>query len=141
MPLLKSIYSISACTWLLFGIYLILSVQKFIVKRYEQETKLSETKFFYDYLKFTKHLPSFFRSSIYSCHLILFVLGWNIVKKSKEKKRIRHYDDIEAPEDVLQYFSKKEIQRVKFTFLALIIITAHLIGMDVLEWIWPGIFE
>ena len=137
----KSIYSISASAWLILGLYLILSVQRFIVRRYEKETKLGEMMFFNEYLIFTRHLPSFFRSSIYSCHLILIAWGWSIVKKSKEKQKIKYYDDIETPEDVMQYFSKKEVRRVKLVILTLIIITAHVIGMDVLDWIWPGILD
>jgi hypothetical protein len=137
----KSIYSISAASWLIFGLYLIMSVQRFIVRRYEKETKLSEMMFFNEYLIFTRHLPSFFRSSIYSCHLILFAWGWKIVQKIKEKQRIKYYDDIEAPEDVLRYFSKKEVRRVKLVVITLIIITAHVVGMDVLGCIWPGILD
>lgn len=138
---IKSLYIFSACMWLLFGVYLVLSVQRFIVKRYEQETPLSKMRFFNEYLSFTKALPAFFKSSIYTCHLILFVWGWKIIKRIKKKKRVRYYDDIETPEDVLKYFSTKEIRRVKLEIITLMIITVHVIGMDILESLWPRIFD
>jgi hypothetical protein len=140
MSLFKSIYSFSACGWLVFGLYLVFSVQRFIVKRYEQETNLSDTKFFKEHLPFTKHLPSFFRSTVYSCHLILFTWAWKAIQKGKARKRIRYYDDINTQRDVMRYFSQQEIRRVKLVVIVLVIITAHVIGMDVVDWIWPDIF-
>lgn len=135
----KDLYNLSACIWLLICAFLIFSVQRFIVKRYEQETNLSQLQFFNEHLKFSGKLPSFFRSSIYTCHLILFIWGWKMIKKGKEKKNIRYYNDTGSRDDVLKYFTKQEIFCVKFEVFALIVISLHVIGMDIIGWFWPGL--
>lgn len=120
---------------------MLFSVQRFIMKRYEQETNLSKVRFFSDYLSFSSRLPTFFRSPIYTCHLILYLWGWKIVEKGKEKRNVRYYDDIESKEDVLRYFTRKEILLVKAELLSLIVITLHVIGLDLIGLLWPGFLD
>jgi hypothetical protein len=75
------ILSTSACLWLLFNIYLIIRIERFIVKRYEQETDLLDTVYFREHATFTRILPNLFSSALYTAHLLTFIWCWNFFKK------------------------------------------------------------
>ena len=139
---LKGILCLSACSWTIFGLYMALSIQRFIVKRYQEETDLSRTYFFSRHMPFARHLPNFFSSPLYSSHLLMFVWGWKFVKFVKEKrKNVKYYDDIIGPEEITRYFSRKEIRRVKISTIVYLIIIAHVIAYYIFGLIWPNVFD
>ncbi len=131
----KGIYSISACIWLLLGLCSIFSIKKFIVRRYEEETDLLKTLYFKEHLPFAQYLPGFLSSGLYAAHLLICVWGWRFYGKKKI------FRDIENREFITQHFSKTEIFRVKRTFFIAVIVVFHAIGMDIIDWIWPGKFD
>ncbi|MCP3874126.1 MAG: hypothetical protein GY699_13320 [Desulfobacteraceae bacterium] len=141
IDLLKGIWGISLCSWGLFGLYISIRIERFIVKRYEKETGLTQTLYFSELMPFARYLPNFFSSPLYIGHLLSFVWGWKFVKFIKEKRRkVKYYDDIDSPEDVTRYFSIKEIRRVKrFAIIGFIVIT-HAIAYYILKFIWPEAF-
>ena len=61
---LKGILCLSACSWAIFGLYMALSVKRFIVKRYQKETDLSRTYFFFKTHAVCKVLAGFFQLTI-----------------------------------------------------------------------------
>jgi hypothetical protein len=65
------ILGLSCGFWMIFGLITGLSVQRFIVKRYEKETDLSQTIYFSQFMPFAKYLPDFFSSPLYMGHLSL----------------------------------------------------------------------
>jgi len=139
---LKGLWGLSGGFWLLFGLYTGLSIQRFIVKRYEEETKLGQTMYFSQAMPFAKYLPNFFSAPLYTGHLLSFVWGWKVVKFIKEKrKKVNYYDDIGMPDDVTRYFSKKEIRKVKRFAIIGFIVVAHGIAYYVFRSIWPEVFS
>jgi hypothetical protein len=139
---LVGILSTSACFWALFSLYTALSVQRFIVKRYEKETDLSQTIYFSQLMPFAKYLPGFFSLPLYVYHLLSFVWGWRFVKFIKEKRKmINYYDDIDSPEDVTRHFSKKEIRKAKRLVICVAIVVIHGIVYYVFRFIWPEVFD
>jgi hypothetical protein len=136
------ILAASGCFWILSCLITALSIQRFIVKRYEKETDLSQTIYFSEFMPFAKHMTPFFSSPIYTGHLLTFVWGWKFVKFIKEKrKQINYYDDINSPEDITQHFSKKEIRRAKWCAISGILIIIHGIAWCVSKFIWPEMFD
>ena len=111
---------LSACFWLLLALFVSIRIQFFIVKRYECETNLLHTVCFKEHATFTRLIPGFFSSSIYIAHLLSVVWLWKICSKKKP------FRDLSSPQDVTQYFSKKEIGRVKWLAYLSIILFIHL---------------
>ena len=142
IELLIDLFALSLCSWGLFCLFSGLSIQRFIVKRYEKETDLFQTIYFSQLMPFAKYLPDFFSSPLYICHLLSFVWGWRFVKFIKEKrKKVNYYDDINCPEDVTRHFSKREIRRVKrFPIIGFIVII-HGIAYYIFRSIWPEVFD
>lgn len=140
---LKGIYSISLCFWGLFGLYTTFRIRRFIIKRYEQETRLSQTKYFKEWVPWAKYVPPFFRSVLYLSHLWKFVRHRPKHKFATEKKmgKIDIYDDIKSPEQVTAHFTKKEIRRVKMFVLCGLITAIHAIAYYVSKFIWPETFS
>ncbi len=135
------LFALSLCIWGIFGLYTGLSIQRFIVKRYEKETSLTQTLYFSELMPFARYLPNFFSSPLYIGHLLSFVWGWKFVKFIKEKrKKVKYYDDINSPEDVTRYFSIKEIRRVKRFAIIGFIVIIHVIAYYILKSIWPDVF-
>jgi hypothetical protein len=132
---LVGILSTSACFWLIACLYVSLSIERFIVKRYEQETDLLDTVFFKEHATFTKHIPNFFSSAMYTSHLLMCVWGWGIYKNRKM------YRDIDNPKAVTRHFSKKEIRKAKWFAISGLIIVAHGIAYYVFRSIWPELFD
>ncbi len=136
------IFSVSFGIWMILGLYVAFRIERFIVKRYEKETGLGQTRYFKEQMPFARSIPDFFSSALYTAHLLLFVWGWKIVKFIKEKRRkVKYYDDIDSPEDVIQYFSRKEIRRVKTFAIIGFIVIAHGIAFFIFKSIWPEVFE
>jgi hypothetical protein len=131
----RGLYSISACCWLLLGLYSIISIKNFIVRRYEIETDLLKTVFFQEHFAFARYQPGFLSSGLYAAHLLICVWGWRFYGKRKI------FRDIETPQTVTQYFSTKEIGRVKRTAFIMMVIIFHLFGLEVFNWIWPSLFD
>jgi hypothetical protein len=129
------LYCISACCWLLLGLYSIFSIKKFIVRRYEKETDLLNTVFFKEHFAFARYQPDFLSSGLCAAHLLICVWGWRFYGKRKILR------DIDSPQSVTQYFSKKEIARVKGAVFVIMVIILHLIGFEVIDWIWPSLFD
>lgn len=139
---LKGLWGISLCSWGIFGLYIILSIKRFIVKRYEEDTDLGRTVFFTLHMPFAKHMPGFFSSSLYCGHLLTFVWGWKFVKFVKEKRpKVTYFSDIDSPEFVTRHFSAKEIRRVKLVAIIGMILFLHIIAFYCFKSIWPEVFD
>ena len=131
---LKGIWGLSGAIWLLLGIYISIRIERFIVKRYEEETDLLDSIYFKEHATFTRHLPDFFSSALYTSHLTTFIWVWNYVKKRKA------YRDIEDAQQVLRHFSKQEILRVKGFTVSIAILVIHGIAYLVFRSVWPEVF-
>ena len=139
---LAGILALSGGFWMILGLCIGLSIQRFIVDRYEQETNLSQTVFFSQYMPFAKYLPDFFSSPLYIGHLLSFVWCWRLVKYIKENRnKVKYYADISSPEDVIRHFSKKEIRKVKWFAISCLIISAHMAAYYIFGFIWPEVFD
>ena len=102
------IFAVSLCAWGLFGLYISIRIERFIVKRYEQETGLLNTVYFKEHITFIRYLPDFFSSVTYTTHLLMCVWGWRLYAKRKP------FRDIKDPYTIIQNFSGKEIRLVKW---------------------------
>lgn len=131
----QGLFFISLCGWGLFCLYLIFSVKCFINRRFEEETDLLNTKAFREHLTFIRYLPNHMAASIYATHLIELMWLWNWIKNRKA------YTDIKNPEYILQHFSKKELRRVKWFAVSMIIIILHGIAYYLFRFIWPETFN
>lgn len=139
---LKGILCLSAGVWGLCCLFTGLSIQRFIIKRYEDETDLSQTMYFTQFMPFAKYLPNFFSAPLYSGHLLTIVWGWRYVEFVKRKrKKIKYFEDISRPEDITRHFSKKEIGRVKRFAIIGFIVIIHIIAYYVFQSIWPELFD
>ncbi len=132
---LKGFWGLSGGFWLLFGLYISIRVEQFIVKRYEKETDLLDTVFFREHATFTRHIPDFFSSAMYSSHLLMCVWGWWLYEKRKV------FRDIKDPFIVIQHFSQKEIRRVKWFAISCLIVALHGIAYLFLRFTWPEAFS
>ncbi len=132
---LKGIWSLSGGFWLLYAFYTSFRIRGFIIKRYEQETDLLNTVYFKEHATFTRYIPDFFSSAMYTAHLISFLWYWNYFKKKKP------YRDIKDAKDVLQHFSSKEIGRVKWFAINGLILIFHGIAYYIFRAIWPEVFN
>lgn len=113
---IRGLLALSVGFWMLFFLFISIRIQLFIVKRYEHESDLLNTVCFREHATFTRILPDFLSSSIYVAHLLSVVWLWNICSKKKT------FRDIESPNEIMKYFSIKEIRRVKwFAYSALIL--------------------
>lgn len=129
------IFAVSLCAWGIIGLYISIRIERFIVKRYEQETDLLDTVFFREHATFTRHIPDFFSSAMYSSHLLMCVWGWWLYEKRKV------FRDIKDPFFVIQHFTQKEIRRVKWFAISCLIVALHGIAYLFLRSIWPEVFS
>ena len=120
---------------MIFSLYCIFSIMKFIVKRYEQETDLLNTVFFKEHVPFSRYLRSFHSSAFYACHLLMCAWGWRLYGKRK------NFRDIENPEVVTQHFTTNEIWRVKRAMIAVGIVVLHGVIYFVFLAIRPEVFN
>ena len=131
----SQLFAISLCLWLLYAFYNSIRIQRFIIKRYEDETDLLNTVFFREHATFTRYLPPLMSSPMYTSHLSMCLWGWNIYKGRKM------FRDIEDPERVIQHFSPKEIRRVRWFAICGVILIFHGIGYFIFRSIWPEVFS
>lgn len=122
----EKLISYSMFIWGLLCLYLIYRISKFIVKRYEQETELTDTLFFKEHMTFSNHLPNFFSSGIYVSHLLMCIWGWRIFGKRQL------FRDVDNPNLVIRHFSGKEIVLVKGMVIVGAVVILHAVGMDIL---------
>ena len=131
----KGIFGISGGFWMIFCVYVSIRIERFIVKRYEIETDLLDTVYFREHATFTRYIPDFFSSAIYTGHLLPFIWGWRFFRKRKV------YRDIDKAEDVIRLFSTKEIKWVKWFAITCLIIAIHGIAYYIFGFIWPDEFD
>jgi thiosulfate reductase cytochrome b subunit len=129
------IFAISGCIWLILCIYISIRIERFIVKRYEQETDLLNTVCFREHATFTRYLPDFFSSALYNAHLLMCVWGWRLYKNRKP------FRDIDNPEIVTQHFSAKEIRQAKWFLVSGTAFLLHCVAYLIFSFIWPDVFD
>jgi hypothetical protein len=140
----KGIFSISMCSWGVYCLYTSIRIMLFIIKRYEEETNLSQTKYFKEWMPWAKHMPSFLKSVHYASHLWTFCSCRKNNNSDKILKKIRKnkiYDDIETPEQVTRHFSQKEIRRVKKFMMCAMIVGIHVFADFIFKFIWPETYS
>ena len=135
LELFSMIFALSLLVWGLLYIYANFSIKKFIIHRYEEETKLLETSFFRRHVPFVRYLPDLFAAGFYGTHLLMCIWGWPLLSKRKV------FRDIKDPNQVIRSFSKEEIRRVKFVFICGVILFAHGIAFIIFRFIWPETFS
>ena len=131
---LEGIFSLSGGFWLIYCIYISIRVERFIVKRYEQETDLLNTAFFINHVPFARYLPDFFSSEIYAGHLTMCRWGWPYFRRKKVFK------DIDDPEVITRHFTHSEVSLVKKHGISFLIIFMHAIAYYIFKLIWPDVF-
>ena len=132
---IKGLLSISGCFWGLYGLYVSIRIERFIVKRYEEETNLLDTIFFKEHATFTRYIPDFFSSAMYTSHLLMCVWGWWLYAKRKV------FRDIKDPFFVIQHFSHKEIRLAKWFAISCLIVIFHGVAWYIFYSIWPEVFS
>jgi hypothetical protein len=132
---LAGLWGLSLCSWGLFGLYISIRIERFIVKRYEEETNLLDTVFFREHATFTRYIPDFFSSAMYTSHLLMCVWGWWLYEKRKV------FRDIKDPFFVIQHFSKKEIRQAKWFAISCLIVAIHGVAWYLFRSIWPEVFS
>jgi hypothetical protein len=135
MTLILFVFGLSGGFWMIYGLYVSFRIQWFIVKRYEIETDLMDTIAFKEHATFTRHLPPFFSSAMYTGHLLMFLWGWRI---SRNRKAFR---DIDNPSKVLSHFSKDELRKVKMFGISSIVVILHMIIAYLLNFYRPELFS
>lgn len=128
------IWSIGGCFWMLFYFIGSLAISGFITRRYKDETGLINTAFFSKHAIFIQYLPNFLAGGFFATHLMMCEWGWRIYGNRKM------FRDIQCPEDVLQYFSRSEIRRVKIVTLSGFIVILYMFAFFVFKVIWPNQF-
>ena len=132
---LKGFWGISLCSWGLFCVYISIRIERFIVKRYEQQTDLLDTIYFREHATFIQYIPNFFSSAMYTSHLLTFIWGWKYFRKKKP------YRDIIKADDIVSNFSIKEIRQAKWFAISVLIIIIHGIAYYIFRSIWPDVFS
>jgi hypothetical protein len=117
----QKIYLISACIWMLVWVLAHLSVMRFIVSRYEEETGLIDTVYFKKLMPFARNLPSLWSSVFYYMHLLFFFWLWRWIQNAEL------FNDIDNREQVTGKFSKKEIWLVNLDLASMILAAIHLV--------------
>lgn len=119
MERIIGILGLSAGFWMLYFLIHSIRIQHFIVKRYEQETKLLDTVFFREHTTFTRYLPNLVSSVFYKAHVLMCEWGWKIYGNKKV------FRDIESPELVTSKFSGKELRCIKRQAIVALIVLFH----------------
>jgi hypothetical protein len=135
IELMLDVFAISGGSWMIFGLYVSIRIERFIVKRYEQETDLLSTVYFKEHATFTRSIPGFFSSAIYTSHLLTFIWGWNYFRKRKV------YRDIKNADDVIRNFSNQELRWAKWFAICCLIIATHIAAYYLFRSIWPEVFD
>jgi hypothetical protein len=132
---LAGIWATSCGFWVIYGLYISIRIERFIVKRYEQQTNLLDTVFFREHATFTRYIPDFFSSAMYTSHLLMCVWGWGFYKNRKM------YRDIDSAETITGHFSAKEIRQAKCFAISGLIFIIHGIAYYIFKLIWPEVFD
>jgi len=135
IDLFAGLWGLSLCAWGIFGLYISIRIERFIVKRYEQETDLLDTVFFREHATFTRHIPDFFSSAMYASHLLMCVWGWWLYARRKA------FRDIKDPFFVIQHFSRQEIRRVKWSAIIYLVLALYGVTYLIFRSIWPEVFS
>lgn len=135
LDFLKGIWGLSLCSWGLYCLIISFRIERFIVQRYEIETDLLDTVFFKEHATFTRYIPNFFSSAMYSAHLLMCLWGWGFYKNRKM------YRDIDSAESVTRHFSNKEIRLVKWFGISGIIVISHFIVYYLLKFLCPEVLN
>lgn len=128
---LKGIWGISLCIWGILYLYAIITIKRFIIDRYENETGLLETDFLQNHTPFVRYFPDFFSAGFYGTHLAICLLGWRIFGSRKVFK------DIADPNSVAQYFSEKENWRVAWEIFCEPILFFHVLSYYLFRYLYP----
>lgn len=78
---LAVLWALSLCSWGIFCFYLLIRIDRFIVKRYEQQTDLLNTLYFMEHAVQSRYAPMFISSGVYMAHLLSIAWCWNYVRK------------------------------------------------------------
>lgn len=132
---LRGLWGLSGGFWLIYCLYISIRSMRFIVNRYEQETDLLETIFFKEHATFTRYLPDFFSSAMYSSHLLICKWGWRIYHNKKM------FRDIDNPEMILRNFSTKEIRKIKWYAISGLMFIIHCVLYYIFRYMWPEVFD
>jgi hypothetical protein len=127
-------FGLSGCFWIIYVFYTAIRIQWFIVKRYEIETDLMGTIAFKEHATFTRSLPPFFSSAMYTAHLLMCLWGWPIFYNKKP------FRDIDNPAKVLSHFSKDELRRVRMYGIGGAILILHMIVAYILKYTRPVLY-
>jgi hypothetical protein len=128
-------FAFSLCLWGIYCFYISIRIERFIVKRYEQETDLLDTVYFKEHATFIQYIPNFFSSAMYTSHLLTFIWGWKYFRKRKP------YRDIKEAHDVIRHFSEKELRQAKWFAISGLIVLIHIIAYYIFKFIWPAVFN
>jgi hypothetical protein len=131
---LKGLFGLSFCFWVIYYLYSNYSISRFIVKRYKKETHLSETAFFRKHIPFILYFPDYISGGFFAMHLLMCVWGWGYFGGKKV------FVDIESPELVTRYFSRKEIRMAKWVLVSGLIFFLHGILLVILQIFIPQYF-
>jgi hypothetical protein len=133
--LILFLFGLSGGFWMIYGFYISFRIEWFIVKRYEVETDLMDAIFFKEHATFTRSLPPFFSSALYTGHLLMLLWGWRIYSNKKA------FRDIDKPSKVLCHFSSHELRKVKMFGISCIVVVLHMIVLYVLDYFRPELFR
>jgi len=139
--LIFELFGASGGIWMVLYLISYFSAKKFIVKRYREETHLSETRFFTKHAPFIKYLPDHLSAGFYVTHLVSFAWAWKFINFIKEKRpQVTYFDDIPNPNFVTQHFTKSEIAKAKRVIASGMTLFLYLLSYLVLVQIWPEAF-
>jgi hypothetical protein len=133
--LILFLFGLSGGFWIIYVLYTAIRIQWFIVKRYEIETDLMESIFFKEHATFTRAVPPFFSSAMYTAHLLMCLWGWQIFCNKKV------FRDVDNPTKVLRHFSEGELRRVKKYVISSIILVIHMIALYIVDYLLPGLLK
>ena len=134
IELYLDLFAFSGCFWIICSLWASFSIQRFLVKRYEEETDLLHTKFFKEHVSFSTYIPNFFSTAIYAGHLLMCIWGWNYFGTKKV------YNDVGDPHIILDHFTKNELYKVKRYAIVGGITTLHFMALAFLFVIRSDVF-
>ncbi len=86
-----------------FGFMVHVTQRRYIVRRYEEETKLADTEKFFEITRPWVTMFPFLRAGIYSMHLLIIMC-----RSDKSMKKNLYFKDSPSRAEILSHFSKKE---------------------------------
>lgn len=135
IELLIDMFAFCLCGWGIYGLYVSIRIERFIVKRYELETDILDTVFFKEHATFTRQIPNLFSSAMYTSRLLMLLWGWRIFKGRKM------YRNIKDTASIIKHFSKKEIRLVKCFAISACIVAVHGVIYYILKFFWPEVLN